>query len=273
MASKPRFELSAKSMSNGNSAGQTGGLSGIHLDSPAGLFVREHSEFFSQYELQFRDPHEGRGGWGASTAQFLSVYALKQWPESRGLESIEPLSISALLEDYWKHAWNGTGHRPSGADLVAQYKGGLTLFEKRSGLVSTFRWNFADIDFALVPTGEKLATHEHLRVLADFDSSSLELAMKQIQNSLRSYNVEDFVAGVRANAHALQELNLVAPKTQQRIAEFLKKPGVLAAKGCGAMGADVILVVYLKKQTADTEFANYVGSKDLSLGLDVQVKE
>ena len=272
MSSKPRFELLAQN----RAPGSMGELSGIHPDSPAGSFVRTHADFFANYDLHFQDPHRGRGGWGASTAQFLTVYALKLWPESKELETLEPLSLSGLLESYWNHAWNGDGHRPSGSDLIAQYKGALTLFEKRSGLVSSFRWNFPDIDFALIPTGQKLATHEYLRALGEFDSSSIEVAMKLIHSSLQTYNPDDFVAGIRANADALQSLGLAAPKTQELLDMYLEKPGVLAAKGCGAMGADVILVVYSQKQTSprDVEhLAGYVGSKDLSPGLDIQVKE
>ena len=271
MASKPRFELIARSVV----AGCAGELTGIHLDSPAGSFVRANSEFFNQYDIQFRDPHEGRGGWGASTAQFLALYALKQWPESRELETLEPLSISNLLEEYWKFAWNGQGYRPSGADLVAQYKGALTLFEKRAGQVASYHWNFAEIDFALIPTGQKLATHEHLRALSDFDSASLEGAVKLIQSSLQSFNVECFLAGIRANGQALAELSFVTPKTQELLSAYLKIPGVLAAKGCGAMGADVILVVYSKKmvQEAGQDFSKFVGSADLSPGLEIKVKE
>lgn len=262
-ASKPRFSLTTKP--------GTGKLDGIHPESPAGKLIRENQEFFSKYDLKFNDPHEGRGGWGASTAQFLTAFVFNEWRESCELETLKSLSISRLLESYWKYAWNGEGHRPSGADLVAQYKGSLTLFDRLAGHVGNYGWTFADIDFALVPTGKKLATHEHLKSLQEFDTAGLESALEVVRAALTSGNSAEFVVGVQANAKALADLGFVAPHTQELCAEMLKKPGVLAAKGCGALGADVMLVVYEKSQ--QDQFKNYVSSKDLSHGLEIQVKE
>jgi mevalonate kinase len=263
MASKPRFELRAQS--------GDGSVTDIHPESPAGKLIRDHFEFFQNWDLEFVDPHEGRGGWGASTAQFLCAFVMNEWRESCDLETLNNLSISRLLESYWKYAWNGEGHRPSGSDLMAQYKGALTLFEKRAGSVANFSWLFPEIDFALIATGKKVATHEHLKALPDFDETAIEAAMKQIRASLQTFNSEDFVSGIRANGEALAELGLVASHTQDMLKVLLQRPGVLAAKGCGALGADVILVVYNKKATE--EFAGCIGSKDLTHGLQIQVKK
>lgn len=262
-ASQPRFELVAQP--------GHGQVEGLHPDSPAGKLIRDNQSFFSRFDLNFKDPHEGRGGWGASTAQFLSVFAFNEWRESCELETLKSLSLSRLLESYWKYAWNGEGYRPSGADLVAQYKGSLTLFERVTGHVGVSGWTFADIDFALIPTGKKLATHEHLKSLEDFDSRGLEAAMGLLRQALSSGNSAQFVTGIRANATALQELGFVAPHTQELCAEFAKKPGVLAVKGCGALGADVLLVVFEKSHKE--AFKNHVTSADLSHGLEIQVKE
>lgn len=262
-ASKPHFELYAQKGS--------GHVEGIHPESPAGKFLRDHQDFFSRHDLNFVDPHQGRGGWGASTAQFLTVFVLNEWRESCELETLKSLSISRLLESYWKYAWGGTGLRPSGADLVAQYKGSLSLFEKRTGLVAVYGWTFSDIDFALIPTHHKLPTHEHLKTLQDFDESGLEKALAILRGALQAGRSDEFVAGVRANAQALADLNLVATHTKEMCREILQQPGVLAAKGCGAMGNDVIFVVYEKKH--QDAFKNFVTSKDLTHGLEIQVKD
>lgn len=261
--SKPRFELHTKL--------GTGKADGIHPESPAGKLIAGHQTFFSKYDLKFVDPHDGRGGWGASTAQFLAAFVFNEWRESCELETLKSLSISRLLESYWKYAWNGEGYRPSGADLVAQYKGSLTFFERSTGHVGVYGWTFSEIDFALIPTGKKLPTHEHLKTLADFDASGIEAALAKIRSSLMSGNSAEFVAGVQDNAKALATLGFVAPYTQDFCKELSQKPGVLAVKGCGALGADVVLVVFDKKH-AD-QFKNYVTSKDLSHGLEILVKD
>jgi len=268
-ASKPRFELHAKTGTETKT--KMGSVEGIHADSPAGLLIADNQEFFSRYDLKFVDPHEGRGGWGASTAQFLTAFVFNEWRESCELETLKSLSISRLLESYWKYAWNGQGYRPSGADMILQYKGSLTLFERLTGHVGVYGWTFSDIDFALIPTGKKLPTHEHLKTLTDFDASAIEVAMAGIRRALISGNSQAFVTGIKDNAQALQDLGFVTPYTQEVCQELLRKPGVLAAKGCGALGADVVLVVFDK--THREQFKNYVTSKDLSHGLEIQVKE
>lgn len=261
--SKPRFELHTKT--------GTGKVEGIHPESPAGKLIADHQGFFSQYDLKFVDPHEGRGGWGASTAQFLAVFVFNEWRESCELETLKSLSISRLLESYWKYAWNGEGHRPSGADLVAQYKGSLTFFERNTGHVGVYGWTFADIDFALIPTGKKLPTHEHLKTLTDFDASGIEAALAKIRAALTSGDSKEFVAGIQDNGKALAALGFVAPYTQELCRELVQKPGVLAVKGCGALGADVVMVVFDKNHR--DQFKSFVTSKDLSHGLEIQVKE
>ncbi len=255
LSSSPRFELIAKPGS--------GQIEGIHPLSPAGKFIFEHPDFFSGYDLSFLDPYHGNGGWGASTAQFLTVFALNDTPQSNAL------SITRLLESYWKYAWDGQGFRPSGADLVAQYKGSLCLFEKHTGHVHD--WVFADIDFAFIPTGKKLVTHEHLKTLGEFNEEPLEIAMRAIQSALQNGNSQEFVAGVQANAKALADLDFVAPHTRVLCQQLLENPGVLAAKGCGALGADVVFVVYKKNHSE--EFKKFVTSKDIAHGLEIQVRE
>ncbi len=261
--SKPRFELHTKP--------GTGQLEGIHLESPAGKLITDHQAFFSKFDLKFVDPFAGGGGWGASTAQFLSAFVFNEWRESCELETLKSLSISRLLEAYWKYAWSGEGSRPSGADLVAQYKGALTFFERSTGRVGVYGWTFPDIDFALIPTGKKLPTHEHLKTLADFDASGIEAAMVKIRSSLTSGNAAEFVAGIQDNAKALAALGFVAPYTQEFCQELLRKPGVLAVKGCGALGADVVLAVFDRKHAE--QFKNYATSKDLSHGLEILLKD
>jgi hypothetical protein len=147
----------------------------------------------------------------------------------------------------------------------------LTFFERLTGHVGVYGWTFSDIDFALIPTGRKLPTHEHLKTLQDFEMAGIEAALAKIRASLTSGHSQEFVAGIRDNAKALADLGFVAPYTQELCQEFLQKPGVLAAKGCGALGADVVMVVFDKNHRE--QFKNHVTSKDVSHGLEIQVKD
>jgi hypothetical protein len=269
--SNPRFELLARP--------GTGQFKGLHPDSPAGKLIHAQSEYFQNLDLEFIDPHQGRGGWGASTAQFLAAFVLNEWRESCELETLKSLSVSRLLDSYWKYSWNGQGTRPSGADLVAQYKGSLTLFEKRSGLMSVYQWPFADIDVAFIATGQKVATHEHLQSLGNFDESGLQAAMVILQKSLQTGDSVLFVEGLRNAGRALQELGFVADATQRLITSLQAVAGVLAVKGCGALGADVVLAVFEKKERLTLEAALHrlglevtAFSENLSRGFQIEVR-
>lgn len=253
--SQPCFEME---VSRG-----VGGLVGIHPQSPAGLFIAKHQDYFKNFDIQFHDAYSGKGGFGASTAQFLSVYALWLHKEVSQQDMEKILDFCHLLESYYEVAWNGQGQRPSGADLVGQLKGSLTFFEKRQGLISVRNWPFGDIEFHLLHTGNKLATHEHLRTLAEFSSVALEQAFARIREAFEKAQSATFIEGVQAYAQALKDLNFTCAPTLDLLAELRALPGVKAAKGCGALGADVVLVVTGKNQAQALK--NYCESKGLSL--------
>ncbi|MNJ98587.1 hypothetical protein D3C87_163540 [compost metagenome] len=254
-ASEPRFELTVE---NG-----TGKHEEIHADSPAGLFIRKHQDYFKAFDLKFNDPYQGKGGFGASTAQFLSVYAMNAWRESVHHEPQQLLDYKHLLESYYEVAWNGQGTRPSGADLIGQLKGNLTLFEKSAGKISIMPWPFGDLDFALVHTGNKVATHEHLKSLGEFSTSSLEKAFAEIRHGLENHASDEVISGVNNYSQALQALGFTCAETLVLLQETRQVPGVKAVKGCGALGADVILVVFDKNHRSDLE--KYLNTKNLSI--------
>ncbi|WP_374028834.1 hypothetical protein [Bdellovibrio bacteriovorus] len=267
--SQPCFELE---VTKGH-----GGQGSIHPDSPAGLFIRKYPEYFSQFDLTFRDPYSGKGGFGASTAQFLTVYALWLYKEAHHQDMEKLLDFKHLLDAYYEVAWTGVGVRPSGADLVGQLKGSLTFFEKRQGLISIKGWPFENLEFYLIHTGNKVPTHEHLKTLARFDSAELEKAFALIKSSFDYQNEERFVEGVEAYAAALKQLHFTCAETLQLIEEIKQVHGVKAVKGCGALGADVVMVVLDKHQIsgmdqfcADRRLSIISSSEKISQGLQIR---
>lgn len=267
--SQPLFELTAKT--------GKGQVEGFHKDSPAGLFIRKHIDYFAKLDISFKDPYQGRGGFGASTAQFLSVYALWLYKEASQQDMEKILDFKHILEAYYEVAWNGQGLRPSGADLVGQLKGALTFFEKRQGLINVKSWPFEGLEFQLIHTGNKLATHEHLRNLKSFDASSLESAFLKIKNSFESGNEDQFIDGVKSYRQGLKGLNFTCDATLNLLNELQSIPGVRAVKGCGALGADVVLVVTKKdfaqgvKQYCEIHGLTILASnKDIAPGLSVR---
>lgn len=252
--SQPCFELKVKTGS--------GQLHNIHLDSPAGVFVSKHSDFFGNYDLQFQDPYGGRGGLGASTAQFLGAYAFFKSRE-QGATALTNISVPTLLQAYYEVAWSGEGPRPSGADLVGQLHGGLTVFDKSQNQTEVISWPFEDLNFFLVHTGNKVATHEHLKNLQEFSVENLRGAFAILIQALQEKNSDGFVQGINAYGQALRELNLTCQPTLDLLREVRMHPGVLAVKGCGALGADIILVVF--RASASLALVNFFNTKNLSI--------
>lgn len=249
-------------------------LAGIHPESPAGKLISENSEVFCRSHVQFIDPHKGEGGLGASTAQFAMVFeAIEQMQSVPAVSSNQKLS--SLLQTYHRLAWSGEGIRPSGADLLGQYLGGLTLINTLTNDHRQLTWNFSDLQFLVVKTGKKLATHEHLKSLGAERFEQLEPAFHVSIEGLETGDSENFLSGVREYRQTLADLNLVAEHTKHLL-EILDDLQITEAhKGCGAMGADT-MALFVRPDRLDeaVEWSRTQGllplvdSEDLTLGIE-----
>lgn len=218
--------------------------------SPAGRYVDLHRGHFNDVAIHFDDPHCGKGGLGASSAQFAMLYA-----HANGIAAVEdPASFgwSHLLRDYRVVAWNGEGMPPSGADVVSQMCGGITWFDGSEFKARRLDWAFRDLEFTLFRTGFKLATHEHLRSPRAGQAAPHEALRAAVQEATKAFetgNDSRLIEAITESGDALEASGLVAEGTRE-ILRGLKGTGfVRAAKGCGAMGADVVLVLHDRDQT------------------------
>lgn len=226
LCTKPLFTLSLSEINDGS----------IHPHAPASQYWHQANQ--SAHFLSFSDPYAGRGGFGASSAQFLGAYL-----ELSQRQGITP-SFTGLIEAYDGMSEAGGGMRPSGYDVIAQASSSCVYIHKNQQEVDVWPWPFEDISFVLFHTGQKLATHEHLTALPPM--TSYDDLIAQLYLARAAFLQSDAAAIVRAvNAyyHALVAYGLQALHTQQFVSELMQLPGVLAAKGCGAMGSDVILVL------------------------------
>lgn len=231
MTHQPLFKLQV------NKTG-TEPLQGIAAQSPAGKLYQDHHPLFAHDYLEFNDPHLGQGGLGASSAQFALLLSLISQRTQRQFNADE------ILESYWQYAFDGEGVKPSGADLLAQTQHGLCHYQAKGHSLNTFDWPFHQLGIALVHTQEKLKTHEHLKALTIDDISPLHSLSQAIGTVIKAGDDNAWITLVNHYAKELKALNLVAPHSvsiQQTVSEL---PGVLACKGCGAMGADIVLICY-----------------------------
>lgn len=203
--------------------------SNLHPSSPAGRYLQA----LGDKGVHFNDPYQGLGGLGASSAQFVGVYQGKHARVDDG----------RLLEAYFDVAWQGTGARPSGYDVLAQARSGCVCIHRNAGVIEHMPWPFTEIGFVIVHTGKKLATHTHLESLETLDYSHLDAAALAVFNAFRTANAAALPEAVNAFQEALTQSALTAPHSLQALNTLGIYPEVLAAKACGAMGADTLLLL------------------------------
>ena len=185
------------------------------------------------------DPYDGIGGLGASSAQFLAAYLAYLSKHHK------PLTEQALLEAYWASSFQeGGGIRPSGYDVLAQAQSGCVYLNRNQSENKVYAWPFPDIAFVLLHTGEKLATHHHLQALQLTDAISLLAPIVDLgKTAFDEASSALLTEAVSAYYEQLLALGLVAPQTKAYVTRLSENPDVLALKGCGAMGADVLLAL------------------------------
>jgi len=223
-----------------------GELSGLHPSSPAGKWWL--SQNISEYGLSWHDPYQGCGGLGASSAAFLGAYlatcqVLKQTPNRE-----------TLLEAYYSCAWQQQGLRPSGYDLIAQSQQGCVFLNRQNEAMACYNWPFADLAFILVHTGHKLATHQHLQA-ASLPKNIAELS-QIVDDAKLAFDNEDselIIKAVNAYQKQLAIAGLTTLESMKTIQKLQKSSEVLAVKGCGALGSDVLLLLVLARDLHEKE--------------------
>lgn len=223
----------------------------FHPESPAGIWVDLHEELFTSVAIQFRDPYEGAGGFGASTAQFIAVYLYvlhKGGLLKNGLQ-LNDMQKWAIVEDY-KNLFEDQDVPPSGYDVLSQLSGGIQIIEAQKQKISSGSWLFTDVAVSIYKTSQKIATHDHLNDLevSERTLKELELCTRLSLEALQEQKKEEFFKAVKQFTQVQQKAGLLSVETSAIVESWSQKPGVLAVRGCGAMGADVV-VVFKNKDT------------------------
>ncbi len=219
------------------------GLDGIHPESPAGRWWHQAGD--KQHGLHWYDPLNHCGGMGASSAQFVGAYLATAF-----LRHSPPIH-QEMLAAYWQCAWQGQGLRPSGYDVLAQSLSCSQVSDELPACISMHRidnrlesypWPFRDLAFIIAHTGHKLATHHHLfDTTLPEDVARLDALVTTAHRALIKADSRVLVDAVNDYHQALLSMNRVSEYTQQLISNLQGQPGLLAIKGCGAMGADVLI--------------------------------
>ncbi len=266
LTTSPRFQLSAV-------PGR--GSRGIPAGSPASRWLEQHSELVKDWHLEFSDPHVGLGGFGASSAQFLLAHALTTLVRSTVRSSTRGLDLKGLWQDFNKL----TSGEASGCDVLAQAVGEVALVSQGAVFAQKKSWPYPDLDFAILRSGKKVATHQHL---AELDRSRLEPLRELAVHAVESFgaiSADQFLSTVTRYAGGLWDLGLQSENTLRILASFATEPWYLSGKGCGALGADTVLVFFSAEQLpAVREHCKSAGHEivatmaSLSSGIDMNWK-
>ena len=217
------------------------GFGGIHPESPAGRWWLACG--FTDKGLVWHDPYQGHGGLGASSAQFLGAYMASMHILKKEARQ------DAMLEAYLQNAWGGVGMRPSGYDVLAQSMRGCVYLDRQQSLYQCYTWPFQEMTFLLLHTGQKLATHHHLQAMSlPNDLDKLSAIVEQANHAFEQADDALMINAVNAYHQQLEKMDLVAEHSAKYIRVLREDADILAAKGCGAMGADVILILVPTKR-------------------------
>ncbi len=242
-ATEPFFEM--KFFKKNNSDHYLSGDAPIfHPDSPAGKFLLKNFAIFKNVDFEFLDPL-GIGGFGASTAQYLSLLIFREciWKKRNLSELTQPSSLQKIVDEYRALAVQDGARVPSGADLVVQLVGGLSWIDTNNWQVQKLNWPWAQASGFFVSTGHKLATHLHLQHLSQFNTKELFQILEQSESAMKTNDFAHWLDSINNYASALSSMGLVTTETDLLLTQIGEWSGVLAAKGCGALGADVVFCV------------------------------
>lgn len=207
-----------------------------HPESPAGRWLRANGR--DPESARIADPHGGAGGFGASGAEFLLAFA------QGAARPADPAAFAWSAYDAYR-AHEGSG---SGADVITQaFAAGrapaLVEISLRERALRYHPLGALGAELRLFHTGRKLDTHTHLTTARAATPSTLATLTAAGLAAYSRGDLAAFATTILEFRRALKSASLLAPHAAAALGAVDAVPGVLAAKGCGAMGNDVLLVL------------------------------
>lgn len=219
-----------------------------HAESAAGLYLKS-KDFFDVISA-------APGGFGKSTAEFLFAW-LNDHPkdQSHFMNAFEAY-LDLYREPHLKKL------QPSGADLLIQSLGEIAVIDENRNLSKSVSWLYPELGFFILSTGIKIDTHDHIKTL---DRTALQGLVPQARNVVKGYLSRDhnfFFNELFKWSQSLKKLGFLHPKIEELVVnlknriEFVVKhiqPAQFLIKPCGALGADVVLIIFDQKLKASIQ--------------------
>lgn len=210
--------------------------------SPAYNLFQDHQEKLKAFSFEFSNPY-GAGGFGASSAEFVLLAQFLNAQFNLRLLPEKNLDLAVQVLDFY-FSFEKSIKRSSGCDVLTQWMGTSILWNREQNQLNPFRWPFEGVRFTLFSTGVKVATHTHVSSLDALPEQELAKVAQQIHESILEKQSSDFIEGMKKWTEILRSNNLEIDSTRALCDQIHSDPSVLFSRGCGALGADVILVLH-----------------------------
>lgn len=216
--------------------------------SPAHHLYLSQEDRLRGLRFEFENPY-GAGGFGASGAEFLLLARFLE--EKMGLSFLpapeSSIALAARVLDFY-YSFERAARPSSGSDVLTQWLGTSITYQPRR-VLEKFRWPFAALEFSIFSTGVKVETHAHVAALEPGGQPELGPAGERVLGTLRAGNEDEFIGALRAWRDTLARAGFALAETAAHVAAF-EADGAILARGCGALGADTLLVFHRRDQTA-----------------------
>lgn len=208
----------------------------FNVASPAAQIAKKLR--FDASTVLFTDPHNGQGGFGGSSAEFLAVLAQDQTKTS--FKEAECWKA----RDLYLSVASG-----SGVDVLVQAFGSgeenlLVAVDLETKKLKPMNIPSLGATLSLFRTGQKVATHEHLKKAEPPHPDDLAPLVQKAEGAIFKKDKKLFAEAMNGYGDAMAASGLLAAHSAAAVKDAREAPGMLAAKGCGAMGADVIALLH-----------------------------
>lgn len=191
--------------------------------------------------MHFSDEHQGKGGFGGSTAEFALLALTLDANKKR-------TSHLWSWRERYRDLLQDAKVKPSGADLLAQLK---TAGANEAQIVwvditrQYLRAQAFKAPILIVRTGQKLKTHEHLETLENMPPQPELADLTELGwNALIRHDWKASGSIFNDYQAILAKRNWLAPISADLLEKIRAWPGFLGAKACGAMGADALALIF-----------------------------
>ena len=250
----PRFTCRIQKSSNGDQID-------LSENSPAGQWVKKQSQDFQSVEIDWLDDYKTKGGLGFSSAQFNILYAYSFILREGHIDQITP-------QEVWRsyRKLNFEGFIPSGADIITQWVGGVTIFEQSPLSIESLTSSLPELDCLVLRTGDYFETHKYLKNFKMGDMSELKKIAEIAVASMKDRDENAFTSAINDYRKILKRKNYITARSDEILNRLEKVKAIKALKACGAMGAETIIVFYNKQDQEEvkkeTSFLELIATGD-----------